>query len=174
MAAVTHDDEAIYRLARRPLHIEKLCSDRWVLVCAEHAPWFGKVRRLSREGVAPADLVGLPLILPESDAGLRAGIDKVLRKHRLLDKLDIVLELGGWPAIYAYARAGAGVGLVSEAVLGDEKGMMVRYLDDKEFRPQDTKLICRRQGGTGQARDLTDHAADFREALLQAAKERPR
>src|SRR5208282_6675010 len=52
-----------------------------------------------------------PLILPEPDAGIRKGLDEVVRSRSLLNKLDIAPEIGGWPTILAYVRDGFGVGL---------------------------------------------------------------
>jgi len=54
-----------------------------------------------------------PLILPEPDAGIRKGLDEVVRSSSLLNKLDIVPEIGGWSTILAYVRDGFGVGVVS-------------------------------------------------------------
>jgi hypothetical protein len=45
-------------------------------------------------------------------------------------------------------RDGFGVGIVSEAVLNDEKGLTIRLLDPSTFRPIEAKLICRRMPGT--------------------------
>jgi len=169
LATVTHDDATIFEIARRPLHIETISSDRLALVCAADTRWSATVERLAAGGVTLKDLGHFPLILPEPAAGIRKGLDQALRRHSLLGTLDVVLEIGGWNAILTYVRDGLGVGLISEASVPSNGRLIIRYLDSDWFPPIAIKLICRRSLTAGAGLDLSPTAQAFRTALRKAA-----
>jgi DNA-binding transcriptional LysR family regulator len=133
------------------------------------APWSRSFRRLPEERVSPSALAGFPLILPEPDAGIRKGLDQVLRSEGVLGSLKVVLEVGGWSTILAYVRDGHGVGVVSESILADAPGLVVRYLDPDRFPPIAARLICRKLPGTGEQLDLSPEAQAWRKVLLRVA-----
>src|SRR5438552_3133419 len=83
---------------------------------ARGKPWSAQVEALAPK-VKPRGLVGLPLLLPEPGAGTRKEFDEALREKNVLAELDIVIEMGGWEALLDYVREGAGVGVLSDAVL---------------------------------------------------------
>jgi DNA-binding transcriptional LysR family regulator len=170
LAIVSNDEPSILEIARRPLHVEPLASHRLALVCAQDSPWNRALRALPKDGVPAEGLASFPLILPEPDAGTRKALNEILRRQGLLGRLQIALEIGGWGAILAYVREGFGVGIVSEAVVPDEKGLTVRPLDPVSFLPIEAKLICRRLGGSTEELDLSDHAAAWRDVLRRVAR----
>ena len=86
-------------------------------------------------------------MLPEPDAGIRKGLDQILRREGVLSNVHVVLEVGGWSTILAYVRDGHGAGLVSEGILSDAPGLIVRFLDSEHFPPIAAKLICRALAG---------------------------
>jgi DNA-binding transcriptional LysR family regulator len=169
LAIVTHDEPTIQEIARRLLHVEPLVSHRLALVCAHDARWIRAVRDLPKDGVPAGGLVRFPLILPEPDAGIRQTFDEILRRQGVVGRLQIALEIGGWGAILTYVREGFGVGIVSEAVVPDEKGLTVRPLDPASFPPIESKLICRRLVGPNEDLDLSEPAAAWREVLRTVA-----
>jgi DNA-binding transcriptional LysR family regulator len=169
LAIVTHDEPTILEIARRPLHIEPLVRHGFCLVCATESAWSRAVRGLPKEGVPVEGLERFPLIIPEADAGVRKGLDEALRRRGVLARLDVALEIGGWETILAYVRDGLGVGIVSEAAVVDPKGLIVRPLDPEVFPPIEARLIARRLAGSGEALDLSEHAAAWRAMLRQSA-----
>ena len=103
---MSHDEPSIAQIARRPLFIEPLVSHGLALVCAQDSPWTRAVRALPRDNVPARVLAEFPLIVPEPDAGIRHMIDEVLHREGLQNKVNIVLEVGGWATILAYVRDG--------------------------------------------------------------------
>jgi DNA-binding transcriptional LysR family regulator len=174
LATVTHDTPTIHEIARRPLHVEPLATYPLALVCAAGCPWERSLRTLPRNAAPIEALANFPLILPEPDAGLRKGLDAVLRRQGLLEKLDLALEIGGWPTILAYVRDGFGVGVVSEGALDDTAGLTVRRLDPEVVGPIEARLICRRLPGSREELDLSASAAAWRAVMLQIARRRTR
>jgi DNA-binding transcriptional LysR family regulator len=172
LAVVTHDEPSVLEIARRPLYVEPLVSYRMALVCATESKWAPKLRALPKAGVPPQALVSFPLILPEADAGIRRSLDEVLRSRGLLNKLDVALEIGGWPTILAYVKDRFGVGLVSEAALEGSKGLTVRRLDPASFEPTEAKLISRRLAGSGEELDLSEQAQAWKQMLCLVARQR--
>lgn len=172
LAAVTHDEAGVHRIARRPLHVETLTTERLALVCSPTSPWGAQVEKLRKTKVAAEDLVAFPLVLPDAEAGVRKVIDRVLERKGLLPRLDVALELGGWATLLAYVRGGVGVGLVSESALPAEEGLLVRLLDAEQFPPIATRLICRRVTGTGEVLDLSPEGLAFRQVLLDTARKK--
>src|SRR5271157_3558885 len=174
LAIVTHDEPSILEIARRSLHIEPLVTYRLALVCASGTKWESKLRALPKAGALPEAFCLFPLILPEPDAGIRKGLDEVLRSRGLLRELDIALEIGGWTTILAYVRDGFGVGVVSEGAFTDAEGLILRRLDPASFFAIEAKLICRRASGAGEALDLSELAIRWCEELLRVGRQRTR
>ncbi|MFI5453966.1 MAG: LysR substrate-binding domain-containing protein [Isosphaerales bacterium] len=171
LAIVRHDEPSILEIARRPLHIEPLVTYRLALVCASGTKWESKLRSLPKGGVPPEVFCSFPLILPEPDAGIRKGLDEVLRSRGLLNKLDIALEIGGWATILAYVRDGFGVGVVNEGDLTDSEGVTLRKLDPGSFDPIVARLICRRATGPGEEPDLNEPTRAWYDELRRLARE---
>lgn len=172
LAIVTHDTPTVQEIARRMLHVEPLVTHHLALVCATRSPWDRPLRALPKGGAPVEALEEFPLILPEPDAGLRKGLDVVLRRKGLLDKLNLILEIGGWPTILAYVRDSFGVGVVSEGALGDGAGLTIRRLDPDAIPPIEAKLICRWLPGSGEELDLSESAAFWRTVMLHTARRR--
>jgi len=171
LAIVTHEEPSILEIARRSLHIEPLATYRLALVCASGTKWESKLRSLPKAGAPPEAFCSFPLILPEPDAGIRKGLDEVLRSRGLLNKLDIALEIGGWATILAYVRDGFGVGVVSEGALTDSEGVTLRKLELGSFDPIVARLICRRATGPREELDLTEPARAWCDELRRLARE---
>jgi DNA-binding transcriptional LysR family regulator len=170
LAIVSHDEPSIAEVARRPLHVEPLVSHGLALVCAQDAPWIRSVRALPRDAVPARALAEFPVILPEADAGIRQAINEALHREGLQNKLNIVLEVGGWATIMAYVRDGFGVGVVSEGAVSEPKGLLIRRLEPGVFPRIESKLICRRLAGSGDELDLSKPAAAWREVLKRVAR----
>jgi len=171
LACVSHEEADIHEIARRPLYVELLQNDRFVLICAQHSQFAEAVERLSRKRVSAPALARFPLILPEPDASARHLLDEAFRQEGItLEDLDVAIEIGGWGAITSYVKSGLGVGVVGERSVRDDKRLIVRPLDPHQFVPRQAKLICRRRYGSGEELDLTPEAEAFRQALLKAAK----
>ena len=128
---------------------------------------------LPKAGIPPEAFVEFPIILPEPDAGIRRGLNEVLRARGLLGKLEVALEIGGWAAILAYVRDGFGVGLVSEGALEDSKGLTIRLLDRASFALTEAKFIYRRLAGSGEESDLSDQALAWKQVICRVARQRP-
>jgi DNA-binding transcriptional LysR family regulator len=169
LAIVTHDEPSILKIARRTLHIEALATYRLAVVCASGTKWESRLRVIPKATFPPEAFCSFPLILPEPDAGVRKGLDEVLRSRGLLHKLDVTLEIGGWATILAYVRDGIGVGLVSEGAIEDAKGLIVRPLPQESFAPTVARLICRRVAGSGEDLDLSDQGRAWLAALRSSA-----
>jgi len=172
LAIVTHDEPSILEIARRPLHIEPLVTYRLALVCASGTKWESKLRSIPKSGAPPEAFCSFPLILPEPDAGIRKGLDEVLRSRGLLSKLDIAVEIGGWATILAYVQDGFGVGVVSEGALTDADGLILRRLDPGSFSAIEARLICRRASGAGEELDLSELAIRWCEELRRVGRQR--
>jgi DNA-binding transcriptional LysR family regulator len=170
LAIVTHDEPSIAEIARRPLHVEPLVAHGLALVCAHDAPWYRAVRALPKQNVPARALTRFPLIVPEPDAGIRRAIDEVLHREGLLNRVNVVLEVGGWATILAYVRDGFGVGVVNEGAIEETRGLAVRLLDPAVFPPIEAKLISRRLPGSTGESDLSEHAAAWREVLQRVAR----
>lgn len=174
LAVVTYYDEEIYRIANRPLIVEPLFKDPWVLVCGTEAP--ERVRKafgsLPDRDVPLEQLVGLPLILPEPEAGLRQEIDQVFVEARLQDRLDSVMEIGAWPALLSYVRDGFGIGLIGASALEERsKGLLPPKRVATE--PSDVplvQLICRHSAGSSEVKDLTPLGEKLWDLIRQAAQ----
>ena len=172
LAMVAHDESRIREMARRELYVETVFQDRLALVCAPNTRWARRLKRLPKSKAGPSAFVGIPLLLPPPEAGVRVMLDDVLRESGLLDRLDIRLEVSSWSAIMSCAGDRAGVGLVSESAVSKPSKMIVRFLDPKVIPPFRAKIICRRSTESANRPDLTPEADAFYRTLKHAAKRR--
>ncbi|MGH7199094.1 MAG: LysR family transcriptional regulator [Planctomycetaceae bacterium] len=173
LAAVSQDEGEILEIARRPLHIEPLFSDRFVLAGCESTPWGARFSRLPKLKTPLEALTDFPLILPEGTSNVRKALDRRFRAAGISADLHIVLEIGGGAAMLELVRDGLGIGVVTESLVRGRSDVAVRHLDRDQLPPRETKLICRRRYGTGDALDLSEPAAAFRAALERAIKPLP-
>ena len=170
LAIVSHDEPSISEIARRALHVELLVPHGLALVCARDAPWIRAIRALPKEAVPARALTAFPLIMPEPDAGIRKTIDAVLHREGLQNKLNVVLEVGGWATILAYVRDGFGVGVVSEGAVNETKGLIIRRLDPEVFPRIESRLICRRLASSVDELDLSREGNAWREVLQNVSR----
>ena len=181
LALVTHEPERqpideLERIARRPLYVEALLEDRPVLAAARgggdegKAAWRRRFVQLPADEPAPAAaLAGLPLILPERGRGRREQFDRWARAAAI-GPLDVVVEVGGWAAILAYAAAGLGVGLATERsaarFLRGGGRLEVRRLDEAAFPPDAVRLVAPKAHRDDRPR-LSPAAEEFREGARE-------
>jgi DNA-binding transcriptional LysR family regulator len=179
LALITHEpdrrpSDKIEQMARRPLYVESLLEDRPVLAAARSggdegkAAWRRRFVQLPADEPAPATvLVGLPLILPERGRGRREQFD-LWAKVADVGPLDVVVEVGGWAAILAYAAAGLGVGLATERsaarFLRGGGRLEVRRLDATAF-PADTVRLLAPKAHRDDRPQLSPAAEEFLQAL---------
>ena len=173
LATVTFSEPEIRAIARRTLHVERLRDEPFVLVAGKSAKgdWREAFEALPGSGVTAEALARFPLILPEPDAGIREFLDRDLDSSGVRDRLQVVMEIGGWSTILAYVRAGIGVGIVSRAAVVEEKGLLpARALDPEQFRPIPLHLICRKHVQGGDRLDLSEDAERFRDHLVASCR----
>jgi DNA-binding transcriptional LysR family regulator len=171
-ALVGYRPEVIEQVAGRPLYVEPLFEDPWVLVAGRgvKAAWARRLAGLPEAGVRAEQAVGFPIILPEPEADARRQLERTFRTAGVRDRLDVVLEIGGWPAVLAYVRRGLGAAIVPRSALAQvRERFWQRPLDARQFAPLVLHLICRRQPGSPPQPDLTPHAALFAALLREAA-----
>lgn len=170
LALVSHDESQINDAARRPLFIERLPEDPMHLACATKARWSHAFADLPDKGVKAAALPTFPLILPESNAGLREQLDRKLFEAKVLSQISIAMEVGGWQAQLAYVREGLGVGLLPASVLSRHgKGLLTKPLAADLAPPHRLRLICRAIPD-GHVPDLSEPGQALRKALHEAAR----
>jgi DNA-binding transcriptional LysR family regulator len=173
LATVTSSESEIRTIARRTLHVERLREEPFVLVAGKSArsEWRQAFGALPDAPVSAETLAGFPLIMPERDAGIREFLDRDLEAAGMTDRLQVVMEIGGWSTILAYVRAGIGVGIVSKAACVNEKGLLPpRVLDPEQFRPIPVHLVCRRHVQGGDRLDLSEDAGRFRDHLIASSR----
>ena len=169
LALVSHDESQIERIARRPLFVEPLMADSLRLVSSPRARWAKAFAELSETGVRAAALIGFPLILPEGDAGLRGQLDRHLFKAGVLNRLQVVMEVGGWQAQLAYVREGLGVAMAPASVLGRyANGLVHKPLAAQVLPPHKLRLVCRPLT-TGEP-ELSEAGLALRRALRDEAQ----
>ena len=177
LAVVTDSPSAIRQIARVDLYVESLFEDRFVLVAnpSTRAAWSEQWHALPTDRpVVAKDLVGLPFVLPEPDAGRRAQFDEWM--HRATGRaVDVVLETGGWSTILDFALGGSGVGFLTQSTLDGHQGRkpghaVTRSLNQKDFPPDAVRLIARKSHGKD-APDLSDHATRLRRHISDACRE---
>jgi DNA-binding transcriptional LysR family regulator len=168
-ALVTHSEPEVHRIAGRPLYVETLFHDPFVVVCGKsiREAYRQQFDSLPKRDLQPKDLVPFPLILPEPDAGLRRPLDQAFSDQHLFGKIDIILEVGGWAATLDYARQGWGVGIVTQSAVTSEVGLLPpRRIDLPDAPPTAVRLIAR-HGGDGNAPDLVAEAKRLAELIRQ-------
>lgn len=166
-ALVTHDEDNIHRLAGRPLYIETLFEDPLVLVCGRKAPASVRERfeKLPTRGASVKHLGSMPLVLPEPDAGLRPQLDRAFGEAGLFGNLDVMLEVGGWPAILDFVREGWGIGIVTKSAIVSEGGLLEPCKLDLPNLPATAVRLIARLQGSDQKPDLLKEAQRLVELL---------
>lgn len=169
LACVRMSAEEILDVARRPLFIEDLYDDPLVLAAAPNARGFAEFQAIQERSMTPKALMRFPLIVPEAGSGLRQDFDRRCRDTGLLDRLNIVAELGPWTSVLTFIRDGAGVGLIARSATLGQAGLTIRSLPGKLSPANTIRVICRKQAGSDEL-DLTEGACRFLNALREAAK----
>lgn len=160
MAVVTDNETVIRDIAGIELYVEPLRSDRFVVVGnpPARASWSKAWDALPvRRPVTAKDIADFPLILPEPDASRRRQFDRVFNQANNHSP-NVILETGGWLSLLQFAQSGIGVGFATEqAVLAFEAlrparanskpTLVARYLDEKDFPPDQVRLIARKPQG---------------------------
>jgi DNA-binding transcriptional LysR family regulator len=173
LALVGYLPETIEQVAGRPLYIEPIFEDPLVLVAGRsmRTPWARCFAELPLGDLTAEQVAGFPLILPEPEADARGQLERTFREAGVRDRLEVALEIGGWPTILAYVRRGLGAGIVTRSALVQSRQRYEqRPLDPQQFAPLVMHLICRRLAGTSRKADLTPHAAVFAQLLREAAE----
>lgn len=171
LALVTHDEADIPRIARRKLLVERLYSDPLVLVSANRGSGADRLGSLESSKITPKDLLGVPLVLPESGSGFRRQFDRVMHREGVLDQLNVILEVGGWQAILGFIREGFGVGLVPNSVAQSKPaGLLIKELPSGLAPANWVKLISRPSESGDDEPDLTPEGEALRAALREAAQ----
>ncbi len=182
-AIVTDTEATIREAAGIELYIESLQLDRFAVAAnpSAKAAWAKAWNGLPvRRPLKASDLVDLPLILPEADAGRRQQFDQWY-SNAIGRTPNVVLEVGGWRTILQFITAGLGVGLVTEQAIATENvgkskiklsssAMVHRYLDEQDFPPDSIRLIARQRQGQ-RVPDLTPIAKQLYTHLQQAISE---
>jgi DNA-binding transcriptional LysR family regulator len=172
LALVGHRPETIQQVAGRPLYVEPIFEDPFALVAGRsvQTAWARRFAALPEGDLTAEQVADFPLILPEPEADARRQLERIFRDAGVCEQLDIVLEIGGWPAVLTYARRGVGAGIVPRSALVQSRQRYEqRLLDPQQFAPLVMHLICRRLAGTSPQADLTPNAALFARLLREAA-----
>lgn len=176
LAVVLNDDVEIKEIARRRLYTKALTTDNLVLICSKKSQWSNQVEELPAKKVSAKKLVdsNLPFILPEADSSMRKVFEQTLYEKKILDELNISLEVGGWAIILDYVLNSMGVGIVTDGFLKNvkdsTKDLLVRPLDPKEFPALELKVIARLKNQQTNEADLTPEAMDFHDILVNIVK----
>jgi len=171
LAIVTDSPITIQRVARREMFVEDLFEDRFILA-GQPSPksiWAEEWNALPAERpVSAKAIMNLPFVLPEGDASRRRQFDEWMFRATT-QRLDAVLEVGGWQTILDYVEWGLGVGLVSMSAVDAFRErrnvkLTTRLLSEHEFPKDAVRLIARKQHGKNEP-DLTEWGEHLREAL---------
>jgi DNA-binding transcriptional LysR family regulator len=160
LAIVTDDEATIRDVAGIELHVESLLVDRFVVAANPFAdsPWGKGWSSLpKRRPVRAKDLIDLPLILPEADAGRRQQFDRWYQRSTGRSP-DPVLEVGGWQNLLRYVQSGLGVGFATATAVMSmgarpsakstaKPTMSTRSLDERDFPPEEVRIITRKPQG---------------------------
>lgn len=161
--------EEIHDLARRALYIDDLYDDPLVLAAVPTVNGFAEFQAITDRSITPKSLTRFPLIVPEAESGIRRDFDRRCRDAGVLDRLNVVAEVGPWSTTLAFVRDGVGVGMIARSATTGQTGLTIRPLPAK-FAPVNTiRVICRKQVGSDEL-DLTAGAAQFLKALRDSAK----
>ncbi|WP_162136333.1 LysR family transcriptional regulator [Zavarzinella formosa] len=182
-ADITEEEQLSEKLeqgSRRPLNVEPLFDDRFVLAATgkpgreeAKSAWHRRFAQSPEEETFSGSLlVGLPLILPEPGRGRRDQFDRWARSAKA-DPLDVALEFGGWEAMLHYAAAGLGVAFATERstarFVKTQGPLLIRRLSPSEFPPDAVRLVTRKAHGAERP-ELSPPATALREFLLEAVK----
>ncbi len=97
------------------VHIEVVCEDELVLICAPSH----KLAKLKR--VEPRQIVAEPYVNRELGSGTREFIDNYLKTCEVApEDLNIVMELGSPEAVKGVVETGIGVSIMSRATIAKE------------------------------------------------------
>jgi DNA-binding transcriptional LysR family regulator len=106
------------------------------------------------------------------EADIRRRLEHPFREAGVCDRLDVVLEIGGWPAMLAYVRRGVGVGIITRSALGKSRQRYVqRLLDPRQFALLVIHLICRGAARASSQVDLALHAVLFAQVMREAVRQ---
>jgi len=182
LAIVTDSEATIREVAGIELFVEPIARDRFMLAAnlGSKCHWAKAWDSLPvRRPITARELAGLPLILPEPDAGRRQQFDTWFKKSTG-QVPNVALEVGGWQSILQFVQAGLGVGLTTEQAIqsmrwnatrrqSSKAAVTVKMLDEQDFPPDEIRVIARKQQGRTTP-DLTPIAHQFYELLkLEAA-----
>jgi DNA-binding transcriptional LysR family regulator len=170
LALVTHDTEAISRLARRPLYQETLYEDPLVLVCGAESPWADAFKALPASGAQANDLARFPLVLPEPDSALRQQLDQRLRQAGVLDAVEVALELGGWRNIEVFVADGFGVGVLPQSVAARREKTLLTHALHPSVAPSNLVTVIARQKADSDQPDVSEQGESFLQALRDGAR----
>ncbi|SFB01255.1 DNA-binding transcriptional regulator, LysR family [Lentibacillus halodurans] len=93
---------------------ESFADDELVLIHPPDHPW----RNL--EEIAIEEITYERMLWRETTSGTRSMIEKILKDHNVLDKIDNYMELGTTQAIKSAVEAGLGVSIVSRLTVAQE------------------------------------------------------
>jgi len=118
--------------SEEPLHpalqVDHLYDMRFTLLTAEKHP-LAAIKKLK-----PADLVQYPLIMGQEGTHSRVALERLLRRHGVLEQARIVLESSHAEVIRSYVAAGVGVAVLYVA------SDAARYMPGLHLRPFDEKI----------------------------------
>lgn len=171
MACVCLTEQEIQEHSRRPLIVEDLFDDPLVLAASAELNVFVEFQALNDRAATPKALASFPLILPEPESGIRREFDRRCRDMGIAERIQVVAEVGPWPAMLGLIRDGVGIGVIPRSALTGQSGLTARSLPPKLSPPNTTRLLYRKRPGTDEP-DLSEEAAEFVKALREAAKTR--
>lgn len=181
-ALVTEDPVTIFEYARVELYIEDLFLDRFLAVTKpSYFPEWKKTwdSLPTRRPLRAADLVGVPLVLPEAGSHQRRMIEEWYHRNVGLAP-EIAVEVDSPEAVLRFALAGTGVGIVTKQSL---ENFLVEYkptererilkaarkLSEDDFPPETVRLVARRLYGRN-APDLRPEAQELLGKILEQHK----
>ncbi len=169
LAVVGHDASAIQRIARRDLYVEELFNDPLLLVCSPRARCAGPFEELPEEGVTAEQVRMLPLVLPETDAGIRQEWSRLLEKAHVTALPRLVCEVGGWGVILQFVQDGLGVGLVPRSVLMRGGAKLPTRRLHPSITPENAVRLIARPRPSGEP-ELTEEGEKFLAVLRDATQ----
>ena len=174
--ALVADNEATIRdVAGVELFVESIVRDRFMVAAnpGPKAAWRKAWESLPvRRPLTAAEIVKLPLILPERDAERRQQFEEWFVESS--GKLpNVAIEVGGWQTILRYAAAGLGVGLATNHVLlgfepSSGSNLVARALEDSALQPETIRVIARKPQGQRRP-DINRHAHRLLQLLRESA-----
>jgi len=170
LACVRLEAHEVLDLAHRPLFVEELYNDPLVLIAVPNVEGFEDFQAITEKGVTPKSLARFPLVLPEANSGLRRDFDRCCREAGVIDRLNVVVEVGPFTSALAYVRDGVGAGIVPRSATMGQSGLSVKPLPPKLSPPSTVRVLCRKKAGTDDL-DLAEGALEFLQALRDAARE---